>query len=285
MEIEQVIDKIELLKPISSVGNRVMEIIYDPTSSLRDMVEVIQYDQSITANVLKICNSSYFGFRQKISSIQQAVSLIGMDKIANLIIMENSSNSFTGAQSGYDLEEGELWRYSVASALIAQDIADKKHLSDISHLFTSALLKDIGKVVLNTYIKDSFNHIINLVENNNYSFTEAEKEIIGFDHAELGARIAEKWDFNPATVNIIRNHHDPNKAAMNDLSIPVVYLADSICMMIGIGVGSDGLSYRYYQDVIDRLQVTDIDIQFIIADFWEKLKSIEELVSLSGGEN
>jgi len=285
MEIEQVIDKIDRLKPVSSVGNRVMEIVNDPTSSMRDIVDVIQYDLSITANVLKICNSSYFGFRQKISSIQQAVSLIGMDKIANLIVLENSSNNFTDAQNGYDLEEGELWRYSVASALIAQDIAEKKHLPDVSHLFTSALLKDIGKVVLNTYIKDSFNHIIKLVENNDYSFTEAEKEIIGFDHAELGAFIAEKWDFDPAMVNIIRNHHDPNKAAVNDLSIPVVYLADSICMMIGIGVGSDGLCYRYYQNVIDRLHVTEIDMQFIIADFWEKLKIVEDLVSLSGGKD
>ena len=86
-------------------------------------------------------------------------------------------------------------------------------------------------------------------------------------------------------VNIIRNHHVPNKAPADDLSIPVVYLADSICMMIGIGVGSDGLSYRYYQDVIDRLHVNEIDIQFIIADFWEKLKSVEELVSLSGGKS
>jgi HD-like signal output (HDOD) protein len=208
-----------------------------------------------------------------------------MEKIASLVILGNSSSNFTAAQSGYDLEEGELWRYSVASALITQDIAEKKRLPNISHLFTSALLKDIGKVVLNTYIKDSFDRIIHLVEHNNYSFTEAEKEIIGFDHAELGGLIAEKWDFNPDMVTIIRNHHDPNKATADDLSIPVVYLADSICMMIGIGVGSDGLSYRYHQDVVDRLKVTEIDMQFIIADFWEKLKSVEELINLSGGKN
>ena len=262
-----------------------MEIMYDPKSSIRDIVDVIQYDQSMTANVLKICNSSYYGFRQKISSIQQAVSLLGMEKIASMIVLGNSAGNFTAAQSGYDLAEGELWRYSVASALIAQDIAEKKHFPNISLLFTSALLKDIGKVVLNTYIKDSFEHIITLMEKNSYSFIEAEKEIIGIDHAELGAIIAEKWDFNPEMVNIIRNHHDPNKATTDNMSISVVYLADSICMMIGIGVGSDGLSYRYHQDVIDRLRITDIDLQMIIADFWEKLKSVEELVNLSGGKN
>jgi len=285
MEIEHIIDKIDSLKPISSVGNRVMEIVYNPKSSLRDIVDVIKYDQSMTANVLRICNSSYYGFRQKISSIQQAVSLLGMEKIANMVILRNSANNFTAAQSGYDLEEGELWRYSVASALIAQDIAKKKRLSNVNHLFTSALLKDIGKVVLNTYIKDSFDLIISLVENSHYAFTEAEKEVLGIDHAELGGIIAEKWDFNPAMVDIIRNHHDPNKADAGDMSIPVVYLADSICMMIGIGVGSDGLSYRYHQEVIDRLHFTDIDLQIIIAEFWEKLRSVEELVNLSGGKN
>ena len=91
------------------------------------------------------------------------------------------------------------------------------------------------------------------------------------------------WNFNQATVDIIKHHHNPDQASKDDLALPIIYLADSICMMIGIGVGADGLAYRYHQDIVDRLNFSDIDLQLTIAEFWEKLKNIEELVQLSGG--
>lgn len=285
MEIERILDGIDALRPVSPMADKAMAMMYNPASSMREIVEVIKYDQSMTANLLKICNSSYFGPIQKISSIQQAIAYMGTEKVAGLIVMGHSASNFAAAQSGYDLEEGELWRYSVSSALIAQDIAEKKHLKNTSHLFTSALLKDIGKVVLNTHVKDAFDRIIALVKNNGLSFIEAEKEVVGMDHAELGARIAERWNFSPEMIDIIRYHHDPNGAATDDVAISVVYLADAICMMIGIGLGSDGLAYRYHQNIVDRLHITETDFQKIIADFRVKLRSVEELVNLSGGNN
>lgn len=283
-EIERIIAGIDRLQPISYIGDKIMEITCNPNSSLTQLVDVIKFDQGITANLLRICNSSYFGLRKKIASIRQAVAYLGIDKVASLAMMGNSADNFREAQGGYDLNEGELWRYSVSSALIAQDLAEKRHLNDIPLIFTSALLKDVGKVILNTYVKDSFEDIIEIVQNKGLTFIEAERDIIGIDHAELGAMATERWNFNPDMVNIIRNHHDPDKAPPNDLSIPIIYLADSICMMIGIGVGSDGLAYRYHQDIVDRLHFSNIDLQKTIASFWEKLKGVEELVNLSRGD-
>ena len=282
--LDRIIAEIDTLTPISSIGDKIMEITCNPNSSLTELVDVIKYDQSITANLLKICNSSYFGLRKKIVSIKQAVTHLGIDKLAGLVIMGNSADNFKKAQRGYDLNEGELWRYSVSSALIAQDLAEKRHLRDIPLIFTAALLKDIGKVILNTYVEDSFKDIAKIMQKKGLAFIEAEREIIGIDHAELGAKVADNWNFNPAMVNIIRNHHYPDKAPPDDLSIPIVYLADCICMMIGIGVGSDGLAYRYYQAIVDRLHFSDIDLQKTIANFREKLKGVEELIKLSGGE-
>ena len=283
-DIERIIREIDKLKPVSHIGDKIMEITSNPNSSLSELVNVVKYDQNITANLLRICNSAYFGLRKRIESIKQAVALLGIEKVASLVVMGSSAHNFKKAHSGYDLKEGELWRYSVSSALMAQDLAERRHLKSISLIFTSALLKDIGKVILNEYVSDSFEDIIKLVQDKGLTFIEAEKEIIGIDHAELGARIGERWNFSPSMVNIIRNHHYPDKSPPNDLSIPITYLADSICMMIGIGVGSDGLAYRYYQDVVDRLHFSDTDIQKTIANFWGKLKGIEELVNLSQGD-
>jgi len=283
-KIERIIEEINELRPVSEIGNRVIEITSNPNSSLAELLDVIKYDQGMTANLLRICNSAYFGLKNKIVSIKQAVAYLGLNKVASLVVLGHSADNFKKAQVGYDLNEGELWRYSVSSALIAEDLAETKRLENISLIFTSALLKDIGKVILSAYVKDSFEDINKVVQDRGLTFVDAEKEVIGIDHAELGARVAEKWNFNPAMVDIIRNHHDPDKAPPDDISIPIVYLADSICMMIGIGVGSDGLAYRYHQDIVDRLNFSDIDLQKTIASFWGKIQAVEELISLSKGD-
>lgn len=284
MDIDKIIQKIDSLSPVSVTGNKLMEVISNPDSSLTEIVDVIKYDQAMTANLLRICNSAYFGLRTKVVSVRQAVAYLGMNNIASAVMMGHFSKNLTTAQGGYDLNEGELWKYSVSSALIAQSLAEKRHLYNIPCLFTSALLKDIGKVILGAHIKDAFRKIILSVQNDGLTFLEAEREILGIDHAELGAMIAEKWRFSPEMVFIIRNHHNPLKILIgDDLSIPIIYLADTICMMIGIGGGADGLAYRYYPEVMDRLNFTEVDLQKTIADFWEKSKAVEELINMSGG--
>jgi len=284
IDIERIIAGIDTLKPFSKIADRALEISCNPDSSLAELVEVIKYDQGITAGLLKICNASYFGLKKKILSVKQAIAYLGLEKVASMVVMRISAENFKESQKGYDLKEGELWRYSVASALVAQDLAEKKHLENVSFIFTSALLKDIGKVILHTYVKDAYENIMTLVEEKGFAFFEAENEIIGIDHAELGARVAEKWNFDPQTVSIIRNHHNPVDAPQDDLSLPIIYLADSICMMIGLSGGSDGLAYRYHQDIVDLLRFSDVDLQHTIANFWEKIKGVDELVNLSRGE-
>ena len=283
MDVDKIIADVETLKPVSHIGQKAMELVSNPEASVDDIVDVIKYDQGITANLLKTCNSTFFGLQKEITSVKQAVAYLGIEKVACLVMMGNYSGNFNEDHSGYGLEEGELWRYSVASALIAQSLAEKKNLDNISGLFTSALLKDIGKVVLNAYVEDAYEEIKAKVYNDGHTFIEAEKAIFGIDHAELGAKVAEKWNFSSDMVEIIRNHHNPERSASSGLHLPIIYLADSICMMIGVGVGADGLAYRYQQEIVDKLKFTDVDIQKTIADFWENLRTIEELVHLSGG--
>jgi putative nucleotidyltransferase with HDIG domain len=284
MTLERIIEEIDLLEPVTPAAQRILEIVGDPKSSVSDLVEVIQYDQAVTANLLRICNSPYFGLRQEINSVKQAAAYLGMDKVACLVMIGNASDHLRKAQEGYDLHEGELWRYSVASALISQELAERYAAKQVSLLFTAALLKDIGKVILSRYVKDLYGEIIREVREKNLSFLEAERKILGIDHAELGGRVAAKWRFSQAMVDIIQNHHNPDRAGPDDFSIPIVYMSDCICMMMGIGLGSDGLAYRYYPKVADRLRFSDADLQRTMIRFREKLKTVEELVNLSKRE-
>lgn len=284
MSLDRIIEEIDLLEPVTPAAQRILHIVGDPESSLNDLVQIIQYDQALTANLLRICNSSFFGVRSEIHSVKQAAAYLGMDKVACLVMIGGSSDHLRKAQDGYDLHEGELWRYSVTSALVAQDLAERFAAKQASLLFTAALLKDIGKVILSRYVKDLFREIIREVQEKGLSFVEAEKKILGIDHAELGSRVAAKWRFSEAMVAIIRDHHAPESSDPGDLALPIVYLSDCICMMMGIGLGSDALAYRFYPEVTARLQFSEADLQRTMIGVREKLKTVEELVSFSMGE-
>ena len=277
-DIEEILQGIQHLKPMPQVANKVMLIAQDPKSSMSRIADIITYDQILTANLLKTCNSSYFGLPTKCDSVSQAIVFMGIDQVVDLVWMSGGAENLKKRQEGYDLEEGDLWRYSVSSALIARELAEKRKLENQHLIFTAALVKDIGKVVLSQHVADSFEKINLLVTKHEFSFREAEKAVIGIDHAELGAVAAEKWGFSPKMVEIIRNHHLPEESVTYDDETSLVYLADTLCMMIGIGVGSDGLAYRFRRDVVERLGFSDRDFQEVMAGFGEKLRKVEDLL-------
>ncbi len=277
-DIKSIIKKIDALKPVPQVVNKVMAIDQDPDSSMSDLSKVIVYDTAVTANLLKVANSAYFGMSGKIDSVHQAIVYMGMSQVIDLVMLAAVSEDLKRAQEGYDLDEDELWKNSVSSALIARELAEKKKLTNNNLIFTAALLKDIGKVILSQYVGDSYGKINTLVAEKGFTFREAEKEVIGIDHADLGAVVAETWKFSPKMVEIIRNHHHPDESLESYLETAIVYMADTLCMMMGIGVGSDGLAYRFHHDVVKRLELTQRDFQEIIAGFGEKLQQVESMI-------
>ena len=279
-DIKSIIKKIDGLKPIPQIASKVMSIAEDPESSMNDLSNVIIYDTAVTANLLKLVNSAYFGLSEKFDSVHQAIVYLGMAQVVDLVLLSAGSENLQTAQEGYDLEAGELWKYSVFSAMIARELAEKKGVKETHLIFTAALLKDIGKVILSQYVKDSFDEINTLVTEQNFTFREAEKQVIGIDHAELGGMVAESWNFSPKLAEIIRHHHRPQESSIGEFESSIVYMADTICMMMGIGVGSDGLAYRFHREVVKSLELTEIEFQKMVAGFVEKIEQVEAMINL-----
>lgn len=277
--IQELIKEIKNLRPIAQIANQIMAIVENPNASLSDVADIIVYDPMTTANILRTCNSAYFGLTRKVESVHEAVALIGLDQIVDLVLLKSGAENLKKEQVGYGLDEGDLWRYSVSSALIARDLAERKNLHSKHMVFTAALLKDIGKVILNRFVAEAFEKIQELVQEQDFSFREAEKKVIGVDHSELGGLVASNWNFSPKMVYIIQNHHLSDKQARTDLETCIVYLSDIICMMMGIGGGSDGLAYRFHNDVVKELGISERDIQEIIANFGENMAKVEDLIT------
>ena len=278
--IQELIKEIKNLTPIPAVINQLLEVVDKPDSSMAEIANIIQYDPAVTASILRTCNSAFFGLKQPAESIKDAVSLLGTDQIVEIALMKSGAEVLGGDQKGYGLYDGAMWKYSVSSAIISKQIAGTLSLKNKNTIFTAALLKDIGKTVLDRFVGDSFEKINNLVVLKNFSFLEAEKRVIGVDHTELGGMIAKMWKFSPRMVKIIRNHHLSDLSMAEDKEIAVVYLADCVCMMMGIGVGADGLAYRFNRQVMEELGMTSEDISQIIARFVLNMKEVEDLLNV-----
>ena len=280
-DLNNIVEQIDLLAPIPAIATQIMTKSEDPDNSLSEIADLIINDPALTANLLKICNSAYFGLPRKIESVQDAVTWIGLDQIVELVLTTSVSKNFNKGLSGYGLGEGELWRHAVTSAHVAKCLADRYGDSQNKHLiYTAALLKDIGKLILGRFVAFSAEKISILVHSQGYSFNEAEKNVIGMNHEELGAMVGEKWSFSEKLIYIIRHHHLADESARQDLETTLVYLADIVCMLMGICTGTDGLSYRFYSDVLKRINVSEKDLQEIIAQASENWQKIEYLLKL-----
>jgi len=278
ININSIVQEIDTLTPIPATSNKVMEIAGDPDGALNDLVDVLQYDAELTANLLKLCNSTYYGLTVKIDSARQAISLLGMDQILEMVMIANTSKNLLRAQKGYDLQRGELWKNSVATALLSKSIAEDKKDTDKFRVYTASLIKDIGKVVIDTYVGNSIKKIQHLVVKKGYGFDQAEQAVLCIDHAKLGGIVAERWNFSSKMIFMISNHHLNDANARKDVEICIVYLADTIARMVGIGVGADGLAYKFYEDIFDNLGVSEAYVQHFMAEFQLSLNKAERLL-------
>jgi putative nucleotidyltransferase with HDIG domain len=249
--VDKILQKVKTLHPISSIIHKILALTEDPDCPMDELVKLVEYDPAATANLLRICNSVYLGLPVKVDSVQQAVSLLGFRKVFDIVMAQAFSANMISAQKGYKLEKGDLWQHSVATAMVARSLAEGRDLYALPAIYTAALLKDIGKVVLHEYVENQWEKIQNCLDTQGYSFIEAEKESLGMDHATLGGIIAREWNFSDHMVYMIENHHLGNPEARNDPATSTLYLADMVAMMVGTGTGVDRLAYHIYEDIFN----------------------------------
>ncbi len=196
----------------------------------------------------------------------------------DLVLISSCAANFRCAQKGYKLKQGELWRHSVSSAIIAKQIAGIKNNEEKHLIFTCALIKDIGKVILSQYVEKAYEKISILVNKFGKTFQEAEKAIIGIDHAELGALVARAWHFPDRMAEIIKYHHTPFNSENCKYDASIVCVADAIYLMIREEIQSDWVSILNQNEMIDLLQMDDKEIENIVGMFVEQLNRVEALL-------
>ena len=213
------------LPPMPNIILKAREIMEDPGSSLKDLAGVIEHDQAIVARVLALANSAYYGLSGLVSSIQHASILLGQKTLGELITIAASSQLLSKKLMGYQLNPGDLWKHSLAVALGSRIIAEKKNAEWVEDAFIAGLLHDAGKIILNPYIVERKDEFKKALKSGRRKFFEVEKEILGFDHAEVMSRAARFWRYPETQSTAIRYHHHPLQSGNSELAF-AVHLAD-----------------------------------------------------------
>jgi putative nucleotidyltransferase with HDIG domain len=265
--ISSILKQVRQLDPIPMVIHKVLDLAEDPEASLKDLVEVVEQDPAITANLLKTVNSSFMGLPVKVDSVHQAVTMMGLQQVVEMVLSQNLSANLDRSQQGYGLAKGDLWRQSLAVARLARTLARQRDLMSLPAIYTAALLKDIGKVILHEYVAGQLETIQALVAQKGLSFVEAENEILGMDHSTMGSIIAKQWKFSSHMIYMIENHHLTNPESRNDPATACIYLADMVAMMVDTGIGVDRLAYHVHQDIFndffpDKQQIKSLMITY-----------------------
>lgn len=263
--LNYIVSKVNDLPMLPDRVKRIIDITEDPDSTIQDLEKEILKDQSLTSKILKLANSAYYGYPRKINTVSQATILLGFQTIKSMALASTVSKMMSHELKGYALGKNELWTQSQTSAIVSRYIAKEVKFPNPETAYIAGLLRDIGKTILNFYVEREYHTIINKVEYSNVSFLEAEEEVLGFNHAQVGEKIAIKWNFPEDLVEAIGLHHTPEKSTIDPTLVSIVHIADAITMMMGVGIGADGLAYHFSAFALEVLNMTSNDLEQLIS--------------------
>ena len=216
-------------------AQKAFQLATDPKADARDFVDVIQSDEALSSRIVKIANSVYFDRGQKSSTIEECVTVIGINELRCLL----NANTLTDIFPCKHPLRSMLWTNDIATALIARELARSISPQKVEVAFLGGLMHDIGKLLLLQRCLDDYTNIVKQVESSGGSFLEAELDVFPFDHTQVGELIGQRWNFSSDLLEIISHHHSPWDELQNGSNTPslaaIVKAADTIAHALGLG--------------------------------------------------
>jgi putative nucleotidyltransferase with HDIG domain len=229
---------LERLQPVPQVALKIMRIIDEGQEyDLRLLTAEIRKDQVISARTLQLANSVMFASRHRIESLDYALMFIGVNLLMRYVITAAVDGFFDQSTTGYSLCKGGLYHHAVGTAVVAEKLARLTGRAKPALAYTAGLLHDIGKVALDQYLSSAAPLFYRrLSENEALDFTQAEREVFGVDHTDIGQRLAERWSFPASLTESIRHHHVPERARQHAELTHIVFLANFLmsCFRAGL---------------------------------------------------
>ena len=271
---EQIRNAVDDLPPMPTVIIKIQQLLSDPNSNTGQIAELIETDQAIAVKVLKLANSAFYGLSGKVTSIQHAAVILGYKTLGELITIVGFSGLMGKKLVGYGYNSDELWKHSLAAALASKIIAEKIQPEATSEMLTAGLIHDIGKIILDPYVFEKKKDFQTLLNHEDLTFLEAEKQILGFDHAEIASEVCKNWKLPDLLAAGIKYHHSPSLSNSNKLAF-ILHLADYIAVLCGAGYDSDDVLYVLEKGTENFLNICQKEIRGIMSTVMESMVKVE----------
>ena len=223
-------------RSLGSYGPVLLEIeqaLESPQCNLNTIGDAIQKDPDLTARLLRLANSPFFGFANRLSTVAEAVSLLGIQQIQDMIVASSVLEQFKGVPDNL-VNKDSFWRHSLAVGLTARLLAMERRLPKPDKYFVAGLLHDVGRLVLLAQATEWAQAVFELYQHEKMLLRDAEKKILGYDHQQIAAELLPSWSYPSALVQAVEFHHAPGQSVAK-LEAAVVHVADHLVNAMAIG--------------------------------------------------
>lgn len=228
-------EKIIALPTLPTVVSRLMQLVDSPRSSAQTLAKLIENDQVLTARILKLANSAYYGMARQVSSVSQAVVVVGFDAVKDMGLSVSVLDAFRDPGNNPYFNINRFWEHTMGVAFVAKLLAKRYAPALASEAFSAGLLHDLGKVVLNQYCHEDFVEIMDRVHVDGEDLLYAETMVLDTTHDRIGGWLANRWNMPLAIVDAIEFHHHPYLSKDYQTLATLVKLADVVCRRAKVG--------------------------------------------------
>jgi len=267
MNVQSLVNQVESLFSLPEVALRVNEVLNSSEPSNAELEAIIINDPALTAKILKIVNSSYFGFPATIDTVSRAITIIGLKELRNLVFTTSVTTTFKGIPTEL-IDMDVFWYHSVTSALLAKMLAKRLKYADYERMFIAGLLHSVGRLIYFTQCPEIAREILNIKDQGEDAMILAEQEKLGFTYAELGAELLKHWKLPENIWQLISHHLDPLNARQFKEDTCVLHVASKIagsvepCAKYDFDV--DEIEPNFDQGVLEYLQLSPNQMQYCI---------------------
>ena len=279
--MEHILSQLKALPALPEIVYQLTALIDNPNSTAGDLAKVISIDQSLTARLLRLVNSSYYAFRSRISKVSHAISLIGFNAIKNIVLSLSLIDAFRKREKDEGLDGATFWEHSIGVASAARTLAEKSGYSSPEEAFVAGLIHDIGKVVYDMISPSEYRIVLNEARTRQRTVRAVEKEYFGYGHAELGGELARSWNLPEQLRLALMEHHDPQPESV---LARIVSLADTICKARMVGNSGDYLIEHIPDDMFKTLDISKASFMQVFSDLGNDLVKAKALIGISRNE-
>jgi len=288
MSIIQRLNGISRLPTLPEVALKVQQIILSDEGSAVALARIIEQDPSLTAMILRMANSGFYGASTRISSVPMAITRLGFNEIGHIIIATSIINNFAAGPGPSILDYRQFWRHALTAAHMAFTAPRFSSLefsaADRQTLYLSGLLHDIGILIYDQFFNEEFREIMAHAAENEISFLDAEAAVAPRDtHAAVGAALLEMWKLSPTAINGVRFHHLPEKASDKQKTIPfTIYLSEYILCNSGVG-SFEGQITRQAGNILDDLKISTESLPAYLMGAQNEVERSDLILAIEGG--